>query len=1090
MIYAENTDNSGKILDALSRSGVYDRAVEIGRDYLDLSKKADINKLSEIRRQVVKRPEIDNAVYKFDEQVRKYIEKNPELIKRYAQFCYAVAGCDCGKLFDNMTNSRNIKTVKEALSEMCGSGMTEAVLYAVEVVRAFDYYNTYSVINQMTDMNKQTPEICFSAAVNALPVNTKAAFLLCIFALNSIDEKNHTAEMCVNMIKDIVNDISNDMGMKQTALAECAYFDDESRYLFRKAMEIYPELLIMSLHQIHIDCRRIFKIVTDENIMLNVAYVQKVMDFSLTGYRKNEFREHLEYLAVNHSSLYITALRNQWDAVVAMEMLDVLQKANPEYAGNDLKLKEISKKRLIKDVYNRSDKSQEIYDYITGCKSFGELQDNITKIRFSTYGYTSRCTSYYEAYGMDDTVKRCIIVAVLYCDYYASGFIRNSLGFDSEKNNREFAEIFFSENVPVNMILEQEIKPENLVPYAEKIADTDISGISVEGRCRYLETLGLADADKYKTQIFAMAEDKSKAVKNLLSEIISKISDCTDELENMLSSKKSAVRSTALEIIEKMPDKDMKDILTKALEKEKSEKLKDKISVLLGIPSSSSGSKEVSEENLVNEITKGSKAKKVEWLYQTEYFPVHFRDGSETPEKYMKAVLLCYADSEFLTAEKLTEKLDVKDLEKFADEVMGRWIDKGAEAKNKWVLNFAAIHGGSEIIRTFVYYIKLWSENMRGAMAAAAVKALALNGSSEALMQIDNMSRKFKSNQVKKAAGEALFEAAEFLGITTEELADRIVPSMNFDEKMCRIFDYGSRKFSVYLTPSLEIEIFNGDKKIKNLPKPNAGDIAETAEKSYAEFKEMKKQLKTVIAVQKARLEYSLMCERKWTAENWEKLFVKNPVMYCFAVGLVWGVYENNKLVSSFRYLDDGSFTTSDEDEFEMPENAEISLVHPVELSDDELSAWTEQLSDYEIIQPFPQLSRTVYRPENSELNNIEVKRFDNTDVVNQTLVSRMQKNGWTKGMAGDGGWFYEFYHTDISRRIRTPDGKTIPDGYIAELTFSGTGIAVYQYEAEDVTIENLCFCSASHKNKKIPVKDVSIRYFSEIIMQLTEILG
>ncbi|MDE5854256.1 MAG: DUF4132 domain-containing protein [Ruminococcus sp.] len=650
--------------------------------------------------------------------------------------------------------------------------------------------------------------------------------------------------------------------------------------------------------------------------------------------------------------------------------------------------------------------------------------------------------------------------------------------------------MLFSENIPVNIILEQNIKSENLLPYIEKIVHTDISGVSVEGRCRYLETLNLAGADKYKLQIFAMADDKSKAVKNLLTEIIPKIHNCTDDIKNMLSSKKSAVRSMALEIIERMPDTDWSDVLTQAFEKEKSEKLRDKISILLGVASINSDNKELSEEQIINELTKGSKAKKVEWLYQSKYLPVHFRDGGEASEKYMKAILLCYINNELQTGKRIAEKLNVKDLEVFTAEVMGRWIDKGAEAKNKWILTFASIHGGSEIISTFVYYIKYWSENMRGAMAVTAVKALALNGSSEALMQIDNMSRKYKSNQVKTAANDALLEAAEFLGITSEELADRIVPDMGFNEKMCRTFDYGSRKFSIYLTPALEIEIFNNDKKIKNLPKPGVNDTAEIAEKSYIEFKEMKKQLKTVVGVQKARLEYSLMCERKWTAENWEKLFVKNPVMHCFAVGLIWGIYENNRLVSSFRYLDDGSFTTSDEDEFELPENAEISLVHPVELSDDELSAWTEQLMDYEITQPFAQLSRTVYRPESHEFDKTEVTRFDGIDVMNQTLVSRMQKNGWTKGMAYDAGFFYEFYHTDISRRIQTLDGKTVPEGYIAELTFSGTYIGVYQGDAEEVTIKNLSFYKASDDTQKIPVSQVSERYFSEIIMQLMGILG
>ena len=92
---------------------------------------------------------------------------------------------------------------------------------------------------------------------------------------------------------------------------------------------------------------------------------------------------------------------------------------------------------------------------------------------------------------------------------------------------------------------------------------------------------------------------------------------------------------------------------------------------------------------------------------------------------------------------------------------------------------------------------------------------------------------------------------------------------------MCRTFDFGSRKFSVYLTPQLDIEIFEGEKKLKNLPKIGVNDDPALAEKATADFKEMKKQMKTVVEAQKQRLEYVLMLDRKWTAEAWKALFVK-----------------------------------------------------------------------------------------------------------------------------------------------------------------------------------------------------------------------
>ncbi|MDE6784464.1 MAG: DUF4132 domain-containing protein, partial [Ruminococcus sp.] len=274
-------------------------------------------------------------------------------------------------------------------------------------------------------------------------------------------------------------------------------------------------------------------------------------------------------------------------------------------------------------------------------------------------------------------------------------------------------------------------------------------------------------------------------------------------------------------------------------------------------------------------------------------------------------------------------------------------------------------------------------------------------------------------------------------------------------------------------------------------PKPGVNDTAEIAEKSYADFKEMKKQLKTAVSVQKSRLEYALICERKWTAENWENLFVKNPVMHCFAIGLIWGIYNDDKLVSSFRYMDDGSFTTSDEDEFEIPENAVISIVHPVELSEDEISAWKEQLSDYEIVQPFPQLERKIFRVTPEEAGSAVIERFNGKEAVNTSFASRMMKNNWDKGTPEDAGFFYQFTRYDISRHVKK-DGKLVPEGWYAELDFSGMYIGVFSEEADEITIGTLSFYSVSNtsSNAALPAGEVSKRYFSEIILQLTEILG
>ena len=93
-----------------------------------------------------------------------------------------------------------------------------------------------------------------------------------------------------------------------------------------------------------------------------------------------------------------------------------------------------------------------------------------------------------------------------------------------------------------------------------------------------------------------------------------------------------------------------------------------------------------------------------------------------------------------------------------------------------------------------------------------------------ALLVVDQMSRKFKSNQVKNAAKEALADAASALQISREELEDRIVPDLGFNAQMEQTIDYGTRTFTLRLNMLLELEVYDSSGKLlKKLPAPEIG---------------------------------------------------------------------------------------------------------------------------------------------------------------------------------------------------------------------------------------------------------------------------
>lgn len=610
-------------------------------------------------------------------------------------------------------------------------------------------------------------------------------------------------------------------------------------------------------------------------------------------------------------------------------------------------------------------------------------------------------------------------------------------------------------------------------------------------------TLFAENPQEYKAEILKFAQDTAKAVKEELLELLYQRTDWEEDIIALLSSKKAADRDVAVRVLTKWDGGKYAPLFAQALEKEKNGKVRALLDNALNAGGGQSGERNISREDLVKEIHKGNKKRTLAWAYETPFPRVHDRDGGEASEEYLQAILLSYAVMSPCgispSAAVLSEALVEEELAAYVNELFDRWLEAGAESRKRWVLYAAAIHGGSAIVEKLRRQIQEWPQAARGAIASEAVQALALSPSPQALLTVDGISRKFKFKQVKAAAGKALEFAASQLGITREELADRIVPDMGFDEKMERHFDYGERTFTVTITPALEVEVFDENgKKLKNLPAPGKRDDEAKAAAAYEEFKQMKKQMKATVGSQKMRLDLALSAQRMWKVSAWRDLFVKNPIMHQFAIGLVWGVYEDGKLTESFRYMEDGSFNTEDEEEFTLPQESGagqpegglrlIGLVHPIELSKESLETWKQQLEDYEIVQPIEQLDRAVYRRTAEEEGQKSLERFGGCIVNDLSLGGKLMGDGWYKGSTQDGGGFYTYYREDPDLSLGV------------ELHFSGTyvggmneDVTVYEarfYKAGTIKRGSYMYDEAEDKNSYL-LKDVPERYFSEIVRQI-----
>ena len=596
------------------------------------------------------------------------------------------------------------------------------------------------------------------------------------------------------------------------------------------------------------------------------------------------------------------------------------------------------------------------------------------------------------------------------------------------------------------------------VPDFAAAAITKAKG-SVDGRVAVLELLYEAIPDYDYDFLISCLSDKSKKISGYALSLLLPHKELAEKVRPLLDAKKQTVRDFAQTLMAAYED--------------------------------SSASTETGDIlGLCTRSMPRNPAQAVKWVLPNGDFPqVRWADRDEAADEivskcYLALMLSAKTVDLPPVAAKIRPFLNADDLHEIACNVYSSWIADGAATKFRAALLIYGVHASDSDVLVLQRQINDWAEHSRGAIAADAVRAVAMGGSDLALLTVDNMSRKFKNKQVRRAAGEALDAAAAAIGITTEELGDRIIPTLGFDERGERVVDYGTRTFTATISPSLAIVLTDDNGKvIKALPKPGAKDDTEKAERAKTEFAALKKSLKAVVQTQQQRLEQALATSRQWTPDAWKKLFVQNPIMHSFAIGLVWGVYKENELLQSFRYMEDGGFTDVNEDDFDFAAaQGSIGLVHPLDLSDADLAAWKQQLEDYEVAQPVVQIGRPVYLIAEEEKAKFALSRFGGLEMLAITLSNKLQKSGWYRGSVQDGGAFYTFY-------------REIGEVGI-ELTFSGCYVS--PDPTEGITVGQLVFYKAGTVQRgsyvydevklenAISLADASPRLFSEIVYDVT----
>ncbi|OZD40498.1 hypothetical protein CH252_28925 [Rhodococcus sp. 06-1477-1B] len=351
-------------------------------------------------------------------------------------------------------------------------------------------------------------------------------------------------------------------------------------------------------------------------------------------------------------------------------------------------------------------------------------------------------------------------------------------------------------------------------------------------------------------------------------------------------------------------------------------------------------------------------------------------------------------DAPYAGLETVTSYCDRGLLADAAWELFQRWWGAGAPSKGNWVILALGWLGDDSTIGKLAPLIRRWPGENGTARAQLGLDALAAHGSTRALTELDHISRKMKFKSLKVGAQQRVAEVAESLGLDREQLADRIVPTLDLSSSGTMMFDYGERSFTVGFTEALVPYVLDENgKKTTSLPKPTTRDDAILAEEAKTRFAALKREAKAVATEQIKRLNRSMVIGRRWTADEFTQYVLGHPLLIHVARRLLWASFDdNNKPAVVFRVAEDSTLADVDDDALELPDGR-IGLVHPAHIPDT-VGTWSNIFADYEILQPFPQLGRSVHDPLPGDIDGSGLARFTGvTATPSQAL--RLTYRGW-----------------------------------------------------------------------------------------------
>ncbi|MFO0673403.1 MAG: DUF4132 domain-containing protein [Polyangiaceae bacterium] len=345
---------------------------------------------------------------------------------------------------------------------------------------------------------------------------------------------------------------------------------------------------------------------------------------------------------------------------------------------------------------------------------------------------------------------------------------------------------------------------------------------------------------------------------------------------------------------------------------------------------------------------------------------------------------------------------------------------------------------------------------LRAQMNADEIKALGTTAVVEqgtaqgeaALSLLGELALSGASRSQEKLTNEVLERVAEALELPRDTLDDRLVPRLGLDTDGAIAIGGLVARLDASLRPFL---VAPDGSRLADLPARAKKDRA-TADA----WKSLRAGARKVASGLERRAQAWMLARQRWHLADFRENVLAHPVLRELSRGFVWGLFDTaiGALARTFRIAEDASLASIDDDAVTLPDDALVGMVHPIELSADDLASWRRILTEYEVLPIFTQLGWPTHRLTDEERAATTLTRLHGRRIESERLPADF---GW--------GGIYKDVWFNGPRAARALQGahdaqityeRRLSNGLRAMVFFEPTGFSWKTRTVREVAVQRL----------------------------------